>query len=109
MLYQVLDKDIIENEIVPNLPKPKRGFLPKAPLVEIVNCILYKLKTGVQWAYLPVKSLFEEYVLSYQSVFYPAAQSLLTLSIQLFIIIIIFPKLVLFCYINYRIISQFNF
>lgn len=70
MLYQVLDKDIIENEIVPNLPKPKRGFLPKAPLVEIVNCILYKLKTGVQWAYLPVKSLFEKYVLSYQSVFY---------------------------------------
>lgn len=66
MLYQVLDKDIIENEIVPNLPKPKRGF----PLVEIVNCILYKLKTGVQWAYLPVKSLFEENVLSYQSVFY---------------------------------------
>ena len=70
MMYQVLDKDIIENEIVPNLPKPKRGFFPKAPLAEIVNCILYKLKTGVQWAYLPVKSLFEENVLSYQSVFY---------------------------------------
>ncbi|MBD3906062.1 transposase [Chryseobacterium sp. Ch-15] len=70
MLYQVLDKDIIENEVVPNLPKPKPGFLPKAPLVEIVNCILYKLKTGVQWAYLPVKSLFEGYVLSYQNVFY---------------------------------------
>lgn len=70
MMYQVLDKDIIENEIVPNLPTPKRGFSPRAPLSEIVNCILYKLKTGVQWAYLPVKSLFGDQVLSYQSVFY---------------------------------------
>ncbi|REC76843.1 IS5/IS1182 family transposase [Chryseobacterium elymi] len=69
-MYQVLDKDIIENEIVPYLPLPKRGFFPKALLVEIVNSILYKLKTGVQWEYLPVKSLFEDYVLSYQSVFY---------------------------------------
>lgn len=69
-MYQVLDKDIIENEIVPNLPTVKRGFSPRAPLSEIVNCILYKLKTGVQWAYLPVKSLFGDQVLSYQSVFY---------------------------------------
>ena len=69
-MYQVLDKDIIENEIVPNLPTAKRGFSPRAPLSEIVNCILYKLKTGVQWAYLPVKSLFGDQVLSYQSVFY---------------------------------------
>lgn len=70
VMYQVLDKDIIETEIVPNLPTPKRGFLPRVPLAEIVNCILYKLKTGVQWEYLPVKSLFEDKVLSYQSVFY---------------------------------------
>lgn len=70
MMYQVLDKDIIENDIVPNLPTPKRGFSPRAPLAEIVNCILYKLKTGVQWEYLPVKSFFEDRVLSYQSVFY---------------------------------------
>ncbi|AZA50660.1 transposase [Chryseobacterium carnipullorum] len=42
----------------------------KLALAEIVNCILYKLKTGVQWEYFPVKSLFEDKVLSYQSVFY---------------------------------------
>lgn len=36
----------------------KRGFRPKVPYQEIVNAILYKLKTGVQWHLLPVKALF---------------------------------------------------
>jgi transposase len=68
-MYQVLSKDIIENEIIPHLPVAKRGFKTKSSLVELVNCILYKLKTGVQWAYLPVKQLFSEYVLHYKTVF----------------------------------------
>jgi hypothetical protein len=29
---------------------------------------LYKLKTGIQWAYLPVSSLFSGVVLNYKSV-----------------------------------------
>nr|WP_299664591.1 hypothetical protein [uncultured Polaribacter sp.] len=37
---------MIELEIVPYLPLPKRGFKSKAPLCEIVNAILYKLKQG---------------------------------------------------------------
>jgi len=69
-MYQVLSKDTIEMEIVPNIPLTNRGFPPTVPLAEIVNSILYKLKTGVQWEYLPVESLFSETVLSYQSVFY---------------------------------------
>lgn len=68
-MYKVLDKDIIEMEIVPYLPKTKRGFKPKAPLYEIVNAILYKLKTGVQWEYLPVESLFGNEILHYKTVF----------------------------------------
>jgi len=48
---QVLSKDMIELEIVPYLPETKRGFKPKVPLYEIVNALLYKLKTGVQWEY----------------------------------------------------------
>ncbi|MEC4036785.1 IS5/IS1182 family transposase, partial [Myroides odoratimimus] len=44
-MYQVLHKDSIELDIVPHLPLPKRGFKSKAPLYEIVNAILYKLKT----------------------------------------------------------------
>ena len=69
-MYTVLDKDTIELQIVPYIPKPKRGFPPTAPLVEILNAILYKLKTGVQWGQLPVKALFSDRPLSWQSVYY---------------------------------------
>jgi len=68
-VYKVLDKDMIEMEIVPYLPRTKRGFKPKAPLYEIVNAILYKLKTGIQWEYLPVESLFGNQVLHYKTIF----------------------------------------
>jgi transposase len=68
-MYQVLSKDMIELEIVPYLPQTKRGFKPKAPLYEIVNAILYKLKTGIQWEFLPVESLFENEILHYKTVF----------------------------------------
>ncbi|MCR9228539.1 MAG: transposase [Flavobacteriaceae bacterium] len=69
-MYKVLDKDTIEMEIVPHIPLPKRGFAPTAPLYEIINAILYKLKTGVQWEYLPTSLLFSQKVLSWQSVYY---------------------------------------
>lgn len=68
-MYNVLDKDTIEMEILPYLSTAKRGYKTKSSLVEIVNSILYKLKTGVQWEYLPVEALFSEVVLSYKSVF----------------------------------------
>ncbi|WP_345008190.1 transposase, partial [Snuella lapsa] len=68
-MYQVLSKDMIELEIVPYLPETKRGFKPKVPLCEIVNAILYKLKTGIQWEFLPVESLFERDILHYKTVF----------------------------------------
>ncbi|WP_245980468.1 transposase [Flagellimonas lutimaris] len=68
-MYKLLDKDTIEMEIVPYIPLPKRGFAPTAPLYEIVNAILYKLKTGVQWEYLPSSSLFSQKVLSWQLVY----------------------------------------
>jgi len=69
-MYTVLDKDTIAMEIVPLIPKTKRGFPPTVPLVEIVNAILYKLKTGVQWNQLPVKALFEGESLTWNSVYY---------------------------------------
>lgn len=68
-MYYVLSKDTIEDEIIPNLPKGKRGFKPTAPLAEIISCILYKLKTGIQWHLLPVSSLFSRIVLNYKTVF----------------------------------------
>ena len=69
-MYTVLDKDMIEMEIVPLIPKTKRGFPPTVPLVEIINAILYKLKTGVQWHQLPVKALFEQRVITWNAVYY---------------------------------------
>lgn len=69
-MYTVLDKDTIEMEIIPHIPLPKRGFPPTVPLVEIVNAILYKLKTGVQWHQLPTQVFFEEKALSWESVYY---------------------------------------
>lgn len=65
-MYSVLDNDTIE--IVPYLPMPKRGFPSTLPLVESVNAILYKLKTGVQWHQLPTEVFFKEKTLSWESV-----------------------------------------
>ena len=70
LMYSVLDKDMIKNEIVPHIPLAKRGFQVTVPLEEIVNAILYKLKTGIQWHQLPVKALFEGTILSWEAVYY---------------------------------------
>lgn len=69
MVYQVLDKDTIRIEILPHLSVAKRGFQTSSCLIEVINSILYKLKTGCQWHMLPVKSLFSEVVLSHKTVF----------------------------------------
>jgi transposase len=69
-MYTVLDKDTIEMEIVPYIPAPKRGFPPTVPLSEIIDAVLHKLKTGVQWEQLPVRSLFSGKALTRQGVYY---------------------------------------
>jgi len=69
-MYTVLNKDTIEEDIIPYLPTAQRGFVPTVSLAEIINSILYKLKTGVQWHQLPVKALFEDKILSWQSVYH---------------------------------------
>lgn len=68
-MYKVLRKDTIETEIVPYLPIPKRGFKTKVSLCEVVNCILYKLKTGIQWHLLPILHLFSDNALHYKTIF----------------------------------------
>ena len=69
-MYTVLDKYTIEMEILPHIPRTKRGFPPTVPLVEIINAILYKLKTGVQWHQLPVKALFAQNALTWNAVYH---------------------------------------
>lgn len=68
--YAVLDKDTIKSEIMPYLSIAKRGFSSKFDLVEIVNAILYKLKSGCQWRLLPIGHLFSGELPSWNTVFH---------------------------------------
>jgi len=68
-MYEVLDKDTIKYESLPHLSVAKRGYVTKCDLVEVIQCILYKLKTGCQWHMLPVSAIFTGRVLSYKSVY----------------------------------------
>ena len=66
-----VDKDTIEELIVPHLNVGKRGFKPKIPIFQVVMAIFYRLKTGCQWRELPVKQ-FTGIIrgMSWQSVYY---------------------------------------
>ena len=52
-MYAVLDKDTIKNEILPHLSVAKRGFVSKSSLIEVINAILYKLKTDANGNIFP--------------------------------------------------------
>lgn len=56
-MLAVLDKVTIKSEILPYLSTMKRGFETKSCLIEIINAILYKLKTGCQWEHLSIEAL----------------------------------------------------
>lgn len=68
--YTVLDKDTIKNEIMPYLSVAKRGYSSKFSLIEVVNAILHKLKSGCQWHQLPVGHLFGNDVPSWNAVYH---------------------------------------
>lgn len=55
---EVLSKDIIRTWILPYLSVSHRGHPTVADLAEVIEAILYKLKTGCQWRYLPIKQFF---------------------------------------------------
>ena len=57
LMYEVLNKDTIKSELLPYLSVAKRDYVTKRDLVEVIQCILYKLKTGCQWHMLPLSGL----------------------------------------------------
>jgi len=65
-----LSKKIINQKLIPYLSKGKRGPQCKVGLWRIVRAILYRLKTGVQWRELPIKTLFGRHSITWNSVFY---------------------------------------
>lgn len=68
--YTVFDKDTIKNEIMPYLSVAKRGYVSQGSLIEVVNAILHKLKSGGQWHQLPVEHLFGDVVLGWNAVYH---------------------------------------
>ena len=67
---EVLPKDMITRWILPYLPVRLGGRRAAADPAEVVGAICYKLKTGCQWRWLPVKALFTGEPLSWQGVYY---------------------------------------
>ena len=65
-----VDKITIEQWILPYLSKGKRGFGTKTPLYQIVEIILYRLKTGCQWRELPIKQFINDGNMSWQNIYY---------------------------------------
>ena len=68
---KMLGKSIINKEILPYLSIKKRGKIYReAGLWRVVESIIYKLKTGTQWRFLPLAEFFPDYKPSWQSIYY---------------------------------------
>ena len=67
---EVLPKDIITAWILPHLPFSAHGRRRAAHPVEVVGAMLYKLKTGCRWRWLPVRELLPTRPLTRQGVYY---------------------------------------
>jgi transposase len=68
--FAKITKKEIETCILPFIPKNKRGFAPKVDLADVIQCIIYKLKTGVQWEFLFVDIQRVKPQFSWQLVYY---------------------------------------
>lgn len=66
---EVLPKDIIRTWILPYLTQSRGGRPSRVDPVELLEALLYKLKTGCQWRYLPVKQFFTGAALTWQGVY----------------------------------------
>ena len=56
LMYEVLDKETMKSEILLHLPAAKRGYASKSNLLKAFQCMLYKLKTSLQWHKMRKKS-----------------------------------------------------
>jgi len=67
---EVISKSMIEKWIVPYLSIGKRGAKAGVAIGDIVGAILHRLKTGVQWRFLPVKAFFQSGAITCSGVYY---------------------------------------
>ena len=45
-MYEVLDKDTMKSEISPHLTVAKHSYVSQSGMVDVIQCILYKLTIG---------------------------------------------------------------
>lgn len=64
-----LDKDTIKSELPPTYLWQNVVISQKSNQPEVIQCILYKLKTDCQWHMLPVSSFFTGRVLHYKTMY----------------------------------------
>lgn len=69
-MIRILCKGMITKYFIPYLSQAKRGYSSRVPIWEVVNAILYKLKTGVHWALLPCKSLIKSNKIKYGAIYH---------------------------------------
>lgn len=68
-MYKVLDKDTIKFEILPQFVSTKTQLCLESDLLEAIQHIHYKIKTGCQWHIFSVSSIFTGTVLHYKAVY----------------------------------------
>ena len=66
---EVLSRKMIRQWILPALPFSAHGRPSVIEPVELVEVILYKLKSGCQWRLLPVKQFFTDASLTWRGVY----------------------------------------
>ena len=66
---EVLSKEMIRQWILPVLTFSVHGRPSVVEPVELVEVILYQLKSGCQWRLLPVKQFFTGASLTWQSLY----------------------------------------
>jgi len=65
-----ISKKVITAKFIPHLSRGKRGPKCSVGLWRIVRAILYRLKTGMQWRQLPMRSLFGRNLIVWNTVYY---------------------------------------
>ena len=66
----MLDAKILQNEILPHLSRGQKGKKCEIELLEILQAIFHRLKTGCQWRELPVKQYIRRSKATWNAVYY---------------------------------------
>jgi hypothetical protein len=66
---KILDKDTIKKSILSKLSIEKSKRCSEDTLIEIIELILYRLRTNRQWYYSPIKMYLQESY-SYKTILY---------------------------------------